>query len=82
MLIVSIFDTPARWYFLNHTSQSGFFACTVCTIEGIRKDRYYQLFKPQTNIELRNMDNYEEVLNHKLPPKGVKGRCPNKYCIS
>ena len=53
MLIVSIFDTPARSHFLNHVSHNGYFGCTICTIEGERKDTHFQLFKPGQPAELR-----------------------------
>ena len=75
MLAINVFDTPARSLFLQHVSHTGFFACTICKIRGVRKCSC-QLFKPQATVELRDRQTYEEALEYELPHNGVSGVCP------
>ena len=74
LLICSIFDTPARAFFLNHAGHSGSYGCTICTIKGKRVDKHFQLYKPEKNAKPRSMDDYES--NVQNGSNGVKGRSP------
>ena len=74
MLIACVFDTPAKSLFLNHVSHTGYYGCPVCDIRGIRKNRHFQLFKPDDTAQLRSSQNYESVLRGEVEPKGVQGR--------
>ena len=74
MLTCSIFDTPARAFFLNHAGHSGAYGCTICTIKGKRVDKHFQLYKPEKNAKPRSMEDYES--NVLSESNGVKGRSP------
>lgn len=70
LLLVNLFDTPARHLFLNHASHKGYFSCTICKIKGIRKG-HYQLFKPQKKIEFRNRESYLNSLSTNSANEGI-----------
>ena len=75
MLILNLFDLPAKAYFLNHIGHTGYFSCTNCYIKGCHCGKV--IFPPEDNVELRDYNQYNNILKKKkLPYKGVKGRSP------
>lgn len=73
MVLISLFDTPARAHFLNHKTHSGYESCTICTINGQRYCNH-TIFKPEKSTELRTNETYNDSLKQ-LPSNGVLGEC-------
>lgn len=74
LLILSLFDYPAKCLFLNHKSHTGYFGCTTCDIKG-EYLHHRMLFKLNPNTNLRDFKELEQILLTKsLPYKGVKGK--------
>lgn len=71
MLIVNVFDYPARVHFLNHLSHKADYSCTMCYIKGTQIDRHHHLFTPEADIQLKIKEDILKIIaDGNLPFKG------------